>query len=170
MRISPSFIGSTLAFTLAVGGSWAGVEAQAGSDLLGGWVIAEWEAAEGQTGPTARRGLFMFTESGHYSMMFVIGDARQPVGAEPSDADLAAAYGPFVANSGRYSVSGNSITYEAFVAKDPAYMAGFGPSGGDGNAQTMTYGVEDGILTLTFGEGGPMSGATARLRRPGAGQ
>ena len=142
-------------------------QAQSASELHGGWVIQDWQAPEGQTGATPQRGLFMFTESGHYSIMYIVGDAREPLGANPTDEAIAAAYGPFVANSGRYSVSGNVITYEAFVAKDPAYMAGFEPTGGDGNAQTMTFGIEDGTLTLSFGEGGPMGGATATMRRPG---
>ena len=93
--------------------------------------------------------------------------ADDPLGADPSNGAIAAAYGPFVANSGRYSVSGDEITYEAFVAKDPAYMAGFEPTGGEGNAQTMRFSIDGGALTLRFGEGGPMQGATATLRRPG---
>ncbi len=143
------------------------VQAQSASELHGGWTIRDWQAPEGQTGPTPQRGLFLFTESGQYSIMYVIGDDREPVGAAPTDAEIAAAYGPFIANSGRYAVSGDEITYEAFVAKDPAYMANFEPTGGEGNAQTMIFSIEDGTLTLSFGEGGPMGGATATLRRPG---
>ena len=160
---------SALVATFLVVGTWTAAEAQTDPALVGGWVIADWEAAEGQTGPTPQRGLFIFTESGHYSIMYVIGDARADTGADPSDADLAAAYRPFVANSGRYMVSGNEVTYEAFMAKDPAYMSRFAPTGGEGNAQTFTYTVGDGTVTLKFGEGGPMSGATATLRRPGTG-
>jgi len=137
------------------------------SDLQGGWIVTGWDAP---SGVSTQRGLFVFSESGHYSMMFVLGAARPALPANPSDAQVAAAANPFVANSGRYTVEGNVITYEAFVAKDPAYMAGFAPTGGEGNAQTMTYRIDDGILTLQFGEGGPMAGATATLRRPGSGQ
>jgi hypothetical protein len=161
---------AVVAVASVFGGLWTPVHAQSNEDLLGGWVIRGWEWGEGRTGPTPRRGLFMFTESGHYSIMFVIGDAREPVGTDPSDAALAAAYQPFVANSGRYSVSGSEITYEAFVAKDPAYMSQFAPTGGEGTAQTMTYSIDDGVLTLRFGAGGPMEGATATLGRPGGGQ
>ena len=153
---------------IAVAGSFAGVEGQASTELYGGWVVSGWEWPAGVTAPAPQRGLFMFTESGHYSMMFVIGEERKALSDDPSDAEIAAAYNPFVANSGRYSVSGNVITYEAFVAKDPEYMSQFAPTGGDGNAQTMTYGIADGVLTLHFGEGGPMGGATATLRRPRA--
>ncbi len=151
-------------------GSWTAAEAQTNPDLHGGWVISGWEAAPGQTGPTPQSGLFLFTASGHYSMMFVIGDAREALAENPSDADIAAAYNPFVANSGRYSVSGDVITYEAYMAKDPAYMSRFAPTGGEGNAQTITFSVDDGTLTFRFGAGGPMEGATATLRRPGSGE
>jgi hypothetical protein len=169
MKTSFRLIGRTLALSLALAVLPAAVAAQSASDIHGGWVIAEWEAPSGQEGPVPQRGLFIFSESGHYSIMFVIGEGRDPVPANPSDADLAAAYGPFVANSGRYMVEGNTITYEAFVAKSPSYMAGFAPTGGEGNAQTITFRMEDGALVLAFGEGGPMGGATATLRRPGGG-
>ena len=49
-------------------------------------------------------------------------------------------------------------------------MSRFSPAGGEGNAQTMMFSIDDGTLMLTFGEGGPMQGATATLRRPGAGE
>lgn len=156
-------------FLVVASAMWSPAAAQMNSELLGGWVIADWNAPEGQAGPVPQRGLFMFTESGHYSMMFVIGDARAALPQDPSDAEFAAAYQPFVANSGRYSVSGDVITYEAFVAKDPAYMSRFASAGGEGNAQTMTFSVDEGRLTLRFGDGGPMQQATAILRRPGTG-
>lgn len=160
-----------LLFGLALGADPNTVRAQAPDDLLGGWIIRgwEWPAAAPADTPVPGRGLFLFTESGQYSMMFVIGEDREALPDDPSDAQIAAAYGPFVANSGRYSVAGNTITYEAFVAKDPEYMSGFAPTGGDGNAQTMTFEISDGTLTLHFDEGGPMGGATATLRRPGGG-
>ena len=173
MKISSRLISSPLLLGIAISGPWATAEAQANSDLHGGWSINSWEAADGRTGPTPQRGLFLFTESGHYSIMFVIGEAREAIRANPSDGDIASAYNPFVANAGRYTVSGNQITYEAAVAKDPAYMSRFAgdpETGGEGNAQTITFSIDDGTLTLSFGEGGPMQGATATLRRPGTGE
>lgn len=169
MKTNARLLGPTLLLS-AVLGAWTPLQAQTNSELHGGWIIADWEAADGQTGPTPQRGLFVFSASGHYSMMYIIGEDREPLEADPSDADIAAAYGPLVANSGRYTVAGNQITYEAYVAKDPAYMSGFAPTGGAGNAQTITFSVDNGLLTLSFGEGGPMQqGATATLRRPGTG-
>jgi hypothetical protein len=170
MKNSARPILSILLLGAAIGGPWTTIEAQTNSDLHGGWVIVGWEAPSGQTGPTPERGLFVFTATGHYSMMFVIGGDREALAASPSDADIAAAYGPFVANSGRYTVSENEITYEAFVAKDPAYMSQFAPTGGAGNAATIMFSVDDGTLTLNFPDGdGPMQGATATLVRPGGG-
>ena len=171
MKISARLLVSTLFLGVAIGGPWSTIEAQTDSDLHGGWIITNWEGPAGQTGPTPQLGLFLFTETGHYSMMFVIGDDRAALGADPTDAEVAAAYGPFVANSGRYTVSGNEITYEAFIAKDPAYMAGFAPTGGEGNATVMTFSIDEGTLTLNFSDGdGPMQGSTATLVRPGGGQ
>ena len=169
MRISTRLLASIIPLSIGITGPWATAEAQTNSDLLGGWVIASWTAPSGQTGPVPERGLFLFTESGNYSIMYVVGEAREALAENPTDAGIAASYNPFVANSGRYMVSENEVTYEAFVAKDPAYMSRFGPTGGEGNAQTMTFNIDDGTLTLSFGEGGPMQGSTATLRRPGGG-
>lgn len=170
MKTSARLCVIALLFGLALGVRPGAVDAQAPADLVGGWTIRGWEwAGAPADAPVPGRGLFLFTASGQYSIMFVIGDAREALPDDPTDAQVAAAYGPFVANSGRYSVSGNTITYEAFVAKDPEYMSGFAPTGGDGNSQTMTFEISDGTLTLHFGEGGPMGGATATLRRPGSG-
>jgi len=170
MKKTTPLVTLSLCLGLFGAGLWSPAVAQSSADLYGGWIIAGWEGPAGQADSTPRRGLFIFTESGHYSIMFVVGDTRAPLGQDPSDADIAAAYNPFVANSGRYSVQGDVITYEAFMAKDPAYMSRFSATGGEGNAQTMTYSIDDGVLTLSFGEGGPMGGATATLRRPGAGE
>jgi hypothetical protein len=167
MKTCVRLTGSAILLTIALALPQAGIEAQTNSELLGGWIIQDWQAPAGQAGLTPQRGLFIFTQSGHYSIMYVIGEERPPLDSSPSDAAIAAAYNPFVANSGRYSVSGDEITYEAYVAKDPAYMSAFEPTGGAGNAQSMRFSIDDGVLTLRFGQGGPMQGATATLRRPG---
>ena len=143
MKTRSSFLAATILF-VALALTPALASAQSNADLHGGWVVAEWNWPAGADAPDVSRGLFVFTETGHYSMMYVIGGARDALGADPSDADVAAAYGPFVANSGRYSVSGNVITYEAFVAKDPAYMSQFAPTGGEGNEQTISFSFDDG--------------------------
>jgi hypothetical protein len=169
MRTSLRFIAATFALALGLAALPSATAAQSASDIHGGWIIAEWEAPAGQEGPVPQRGLFIFSESGHYSIMFVIGEGREAVPDSPTDADIAAAYGPFVANSGRYSVEGNTITYEAFVAKDPAYMSRFAPTGGEGNEQTITFERDGDALIFSFGDGGPMGGSKATLRRPGGG-
>ncbi len=113
----------------------------------------------------------MFTASGQYSIMYVLGDQPRAEwsGETPTYADKVRAYDSFVANSGPYSVDGNQITYEAAMAKSPNYMAAFtpqtaGPEGG--NASTVTFSVEGGVLTLRFPSGNA-EGATATFRRPG---
>ena len=129
MKIGAQLIVGTLLMGVNLGGRPGDVEAQASSDLYGGWIITGWEWPDGVEAPTPRAGLFVFTESGHYSIMFVMGEARTALADSPSDADIAAAYNPFVANSGRYSVSGSTISYEAYVAKDPEYMSRFEATG-----------------------------------------
>ena len=115
----------------------------------------------------------MFTESGHYSIMYVTGNeprpqlsGAQPLGT-PTDAEKVVAYDNFIANSGRYSVDGDEIIIEAFMAKNPNYMAAFSAQDRT-NAATMTFSIEDGTLTLrrTSGFGGWGVGGSVTLRRP----
>ena len=89
---------------------------------------------------------------------------------EASDAQLAEAYMGFVANSGRYTATPDVITYEAYIARDPAYMSRFEPMGGEGNTRSLNYMLnEDGTLTLEFvAEDEYGAGVVATLRRPGS--
>ncbi len=141
------------------------------SSVVGGWIVTSWETADGEVNSEPQRGLFMFTASGQYSMMYILGDQPRAEysGDTQTDAEKVAAYDSFVANSGRYSVDRNQITYEAAMAKSPNYMANFtpetaGPEGG--NASTMTFAIENGVLTLRFTSGNA-EGSTATFRRPG---
>ncbi len=141
------------------------VQAQGSPELAGGWIVTSWTSPSGQVNSQPQRGLFVFTESGHYSIMYVPGsEPRAQLNESSTDADRLAAFNAFTANSGRYRVEGNVITYEAFVAKNPNYMAGFMTE--EGNAVTMTYAIRDGILTLEWTSGNG-AGRKATLRRPG---
>jgi hypothetical protein len=150
---------------LASAGSIAAQE----SSIVGGWFLTSWENADGQVTSEPQRGLFMFTASGQYSIMYVI-PIDQPraewSGDTQTDAEKVEAHDSFIANSGRYLVDGNEITYEAFMAKNPNYMATFEPTGGSGNAATIAFSVEGEVLTLRFTSGNA-EGSTATFRRPG---
>ena len=148
--------------------------AEEAQGIYGGWIVSEWMMPENEVmSMPAEHGLFLFTESGHYSMMWVP-SADRPIlptpSEEASDAQLAEAYMGFVANSGRYTATPDMITYEAYIARDPAYMSRFEPMGGEGNARNLNYMLnEDGTLTLEFvAEDEYGAGVVATLRRPGS--
>jgi hypothetical protein len=61
----------------------------------------------------------------------------------------------FSANSGIYEISGSSLTIKPIVAKWPNFM--------EGGSSTMTYGLEDDVLTLSFE--GYLDATTIKLRR-----
>jgi len=144
------------------------------SGLYGGWVVSDWVMPDHEVAVMpAEHGLFLFAASGHYSMMWVPTADRPALPDEPSDAEIASAYNTFVANSGRYTVDENVITYEAYMGRDPAYMGRFEPMGGEGNARSMIYTLnEDGTLTLEFLPTADselyrsVTGVVATLRRP----
>ena len=167
MRHAP-FLALSLVLLTAGVGSMEPAEAQASQELAGGWIVTGWTAPDGTAHPSPQRGLFLFTATGQYSMMYVPGEEPRATyeGETQTDAETLAAYGSFIANSGRYTVEGNTITYEAYVAKDPKYMDSWNLQEA-GNAQTMTYSIDDGVLSLTWGEGSLNEGAKATLRRPG---
>ena len=165
MRRTP-VVSAILVLCAAVSSVWRTAEAQNNSELAGGWIVSNWETPDGQVDSEPQRGLFVFTASGHYSIMYVLGDQPRVewAGEIQSDADKLTSYDSFIANSGRYSVEGNQITYEAYMAKNPNFMARFGPEGE--NAATMTFNIEDGVLTLRF-TSGYREGWTVTFRRPG---
>jgi hypothetical protein len=156
----------SLIILTAVSGTWQSVQAQGSSELAGGWVVRSWTDADGTVNESPQRGLFIFTATGHYSMMYVPGDQPRPryEGETQTDAETLAAYASFVANSGRYAVAGNRITYEAYVAKDPNYMGDWNAAEA-GNAQNMTFSITDGTLALEWTDGFNV-GAKATLSRP----
>jgi Lipocalin-like domain len=156
---------TSLVLLAAVSGITSTAIAQGSSELAGGWIVTSWISEDGEINSEPQRGLYIFTESGNYSIMLVNGDeerAQYEEIFEPTDAEKLGAYDSFIANSGRYRVNGDSLTYEAYMAKNPNYMAGFGPDAANGT--TVGFTIADGILTLTESNG---SGAT--LRRPGGG-
>ena len=156
----------TAAFALLGVLASAGSIAAQQSSLVGGWILTSWETADGEVNSEPQRGLFMFTASGQYSIMYVLGDQPRAEwsGETQTDAEKVEAYDSFTANSGRYSVEGSEITYEAALAKNPNYMATFGPDGE--NASTLSFTIENNVLALRFNSGNAQ-GATATFRRAG---
>lgn len=156
-----------LLFMTVASGGWQGVAAQGSPELAGGWIVTSWTTPDGEVNSQPQRGLFLFTQTGQYSMMYVPGDQPRPryEGESQTEAEVLSAYASFVANSGRYTVEGNRITYEAYVAKDPNYMGDWNLEEG-GNAVNVDFSISDGILTLKWTDG-RSAGTTATLRRPG---
>jgi hypothetical protein len=137
------------------------LQAQSYEDLAGGWVVRSWTLPDGTANDSPQPGLILFTATGQYSITYVQGtEPRANLPEEPTDAQFGVAYQPFVSNAGRYRLDGDQLTYEAFVAKHPNYMAEWDPDTG-GNAQTVTMSLNDGTLTLVW-----ESGLQATLSRP----
>ena len=152
----------TIGLLVAVVGSPAVVAGQGSAALAGGWIVTSWTSPDGQVNAEPQRGVFIFTQTGHYAILYVSAERAQ-LNANSTDAERLAAYDPFTANAGRYRVNGNELTYEAYVSKHPNYMAGFGPDAANG--VTVRWSLSDGILTLEWVSGNN-AGRKATLRRP----
>jgi hypothetical protein len=118
-------------------------------DVQGAWVLQSMTDTAG-TETESQPGLFVFTGT-HYSMMYVPGsEPRAEVSSDTplTDAEKVVAYNSFIANTGRYEVDGDQLTFRAFVAKFPPYMAAW-----PDNAGTVTVHLAGDILHWTFQNG-----------------
>lgn len=109
------------------------------ADIRGVWKLtglasrapgAEWEV---RTTPYLSQ--YIFTEK-HYSYMYVPGAGPRKLFAgdpnKPTDAEKVEAYNSLVAATGTYSLTGQTLTLNALVHKNPNEMAG----------KPLTYAVE----------------------------
>ena len=81
-------------------------------------LVGAWQAGPDDTGAA----LYIFTPT-HYSMMRAPTNRPDIADTNKATADeLRASWGPFVANTGRYEVSGDLITIYPVVAKFPVVM------------------------------------------------
>jgi len=161
--------GTILCVIVALAGAPRSASAQVPADLVGGWIVTSWTSADGTTNAQPQRGLFIFAPTGQYSIMYVPGTEPRAgyEGEAMTDAETLAAYASIIANSGRFTVAGDTITYDAFVAKDPNYMADFNVQTRE-NARKLAFAIRDGILTLKWINPDGTVGQSATLRRPSA--
>jgi hypothetical protein len=123
----------------------------AGSPLVGVWRV--------DAGPSAA-GLYIYTPT-HYSMM-AASTARPEITDATATADeLRADWGPMLANSGSYDISGDLITIHPIAAKFPVVMK-------PGAYEVYRFKIEGDTLMLTQVRNvrGPVEkGGTTRLLR-----
>jgi len=113
--------------------------------LTGTWRMKEVKTS----GPKGRTftgvpGLLLFTGN-YYSRMYVASDQpRSPLQdlAKATAAELLAVWGPFVAASGTYEISGNTLSCRPMVAKNPQVMA-------PGVIDVYTFKIEGNTLAVT---------------------
>lgn len=81
----------------------------------------------------------------HYSRVEVHAEGPRPVLKDPAAAsadELRAVWGPFVGEAGTFDLSGNVVTMQALVAKNPAAMT-------NGATSVYTFQLNGNTLTLT---------------------
>jgi hypothetical protein len=114
----------------------------ASADLLeGAWFRVEVINADGTISPS-RPALRLYAD-GHYSAQLEQGTEARPPQPDSgaTDAELVAAWRGFASNGGTYTVSGDVITENRFITKDPANMLG--------GFATLTYRIVADTLWLT---------------------
>ncbi|HEX6719053.1 MAG TPA: lipocalin-like domain-containing protein [Pyrinomonadaceae bacterium] len=88
-------------------------------------------------------GLLIFARK-HYSMMWIPGDQPRSLfkASPPTNEEKIAAYDSFIANSGTYELTGDTLTLHPMVARSPNFMTG-------GQTATYTVRIEATTLSLT---------------------
>jgi hypothetical protein len=142
--------------------------AQTPPSIQGAWRVTEVTVtgANAASNTSPQPGIFIFTK-GHYSIITVNSSAPRKALASPAspekltDAEKMARYdawNEFTANSGTYQVTGNTLTTNAVVAKNPGVM---------GTTQAREFKIEGNTLILVqkSAAGQPASQTTTRLTR-----
>ncbi len=92
-----SVVTAILVLVLAISGSWYTAQAQGSYELAGAWLVTSRTSPDGEVDSSPQRGLYVFTGSGHYSIMFVNGDepraqfSDEGTFGRPTDAEKLAA-------------------------------------------------------------------------------
>lgn len=115
-------------------------------DIQGTWIRTSEDGSH-------QRGAILFTPTS-YSMMVVVGDEPRAEwdGDEMADEEVLAAYRSFAANAGRYRLSGDQLMFEAYMAKNPNYMAAW-----PDNDRTWTLAMDGPNRLLVTNESGVVS-------------
>jgi hypothetical protein len=121
-------------------------EAQSKAPVLtGAWRMTEMKRIGPRTETLkSPQGLLIFTNK-YWSRMYV--DSDQPRTEirnleKATAAEIIATWGPFVAASGTYEASGNTLTMRALIAKNPNVME-------PGNLSVYTFKIEGNTLTMS---------------------
>jgi len=113
--------------------------------LQGVWRTVE-VAVQGSAPQTFRPGATLAIIHGrHYSRVEVHAEGPRPLLKDPAAAsadELRAVWGPFVGEAGTFDLSGNVVTMQALVAKNPEAMT-------NGATSVYTYQRNGDTLTLT---------------------
>ena len=131
------------------------------NQLIGAWRIVQTTTTSGNDrsiDESPEVGLYIFTER-HMSNMIVIGeDAREHFSDKPTDAERLHAYDRFIADSGTYEATGNTIIVSNIIAKVPNVMS---------YELRYEYKINENNLWLTFSRGWapPEGKITYRLER-----
>lgn len=117
-----SWIALSVVALVVIAGAAPGAQS---NTLKGAWKVVAVTGADGKTDNAPQPGLFIFTDR-HYSIQ-VVREPRTALPAKATDAQVAAAYNPYTANSGTYDVKGTTLTRHVVVAKNPNVMTSTTP-------------------------------------------
>ncbi len=122
------------------------------SPLVGVWEMTYFETAAGEEGEPTEPSYSAWFDNGYYVVIWDTSEGPRPTyGDDPSNAELLAAWTPFVAQFGTYEIDGSSYTATQLVSKNPSAQ---------GTSFTRDWSVDGNTLVTTV-----PGGATWTYRR-----
>ena len=125
--------------------------------IEGAWKVAEIVVTGQDAGDVTnpQPGLLIFARK-HYSMMWIPGNQPRSLfkADPPTNEEKIAAYDSFVANSGTYELTGDTLTLHPIVARSPNFMAG---------DRVATYQVRIEATRLSLRSTGPSTPSANRV-------
>jgi len=108
---------------------------------VGVWRMTQWQNTSGQ-GAAGQPAYTAYFPNGYYVVMWETSEGPRPnLPENPTAAQQHAAWQPFAAQFGTYTVSGSDITYTQLVSKNPGAMR---PGS---NTYTRTFSINGNTLT-----------------------
>lgn len=112
---------------------------------VGVWRLTHWKNSQGE-GDQTQPAYTAYFANGYYVVMWEASEGPRPnLPENPTPAQQHAAWQPFAAQFGTYTVSAGEVTYTQLVSKNPASMR---PGS---NTYTRSFTIDGNTLTTTSG-------------------
>jgi len=113
------------------------------TDLVGVWSLTAVDPGDGSPViQPSQPGLYIFAQD-YYSAVYAPGSelrVKSATSFQPTEEEMIAQYETIIVNTGRYEISGSTVTFRPVIAKSPGFVGGY---------QVSTFRIAGDTLVLT---------------------